>query len=168
MGIFAAGPALNGTSTRYLKYGSGGQPVRDLQRALNAAIPGIDQPIDGLFYAVTSSTLKKYEKQVGLKAEGVVSPDVWAAIAAGQLAKPSPPTTCPTPSPTDTSSPTDSSSPSITVSISPTASTSPQPPTTCPTTSPTVITTTPAAKKPATKHAATKKSAPQKKAAKKR
>jgi len=163
MSIFAAGPALNGTSTRYLKYGSGGSPVRDLQRALNAAIPGIDQKVDGLFYAVTTSTLKTYEKQVGIKAEGIVSPTVWEALAAGRLTEPSPPTTCPTPSPTISVSPTASITSSASPSISPTASTSPQPPTTCPTTSPTVTTTTPAAKKPAAKHATkTKKTAAKK------
>jgi hypothetical protein len=99
------------------KYGSASDRVRDLQRALNAAIPGRSIPITGAFFDQTSAALKKYQALVGLPKDGITDADTWAALEAGQLTKPVPPPLCPTDSPSPTVT--------LSVSLSPTASMSP-------------------------------------------
>ena len=66
-----------------LKFGSTGSAVRHVQRALNAATPGTDLAITGLFTPKTDTALKAWQKATARTASGVVNPGTWAALAAG-------------------------------------------------------------------------------------
>jgi peptidoglycan hydrolase-like protein with peptidoglycan-binding domain len=69
--------------TPLLKFGSGGDAVRRLQRALNAA--GVaDLAIDGVFAAPEQGAVQHYQKGRGLPATGVVTSRVWAKLQAGR------------------------------------------------------------------------------------
>jgi hypothetical protein len=67
-----------------LKFGSTGSSVRDLQRALNAATPGTDLPVTGIFASLTNSALRRWQGAVSLRVSGVANPGTWTALAGGR------------------------------------------------------------------------------------
>jgi hypothetical protein len=77
MSLLATGPQP------VLKYGSTGPSVRDLQRALNAATPGTDLPVNGIFGPRTDLALRGWQIDVDRNPEGVANPGIWAALASG-------------------------------------------------------------------------------------
>ena len=56
------------------------------QRALNAATPGTDLPITGVFAQMTDSALRAWQVSTRRKALGVVNPSTWKSLAAGTRA----------------------------------------------------------------------------------
>jgi len=66
-----------------LKLGSTGPAVRHLQRALNAATPGTDLPVTGVFTQKTDVALRGWQIDIERTASGVANPTTWAALAAG-------------------------------------------------------------------------------------
>ena len=66
-------------SSPVLKVGSASNPVRRVQRALNAAV-GARLPITGVFNARTTMMVKRFQKQHALPRTGVVADDTWAAL----------------------------------------------------------------------------------------
>jgi hypothetical protein len=80
--------ALLATGTRpVVKRGSVGAPVRRVQRALNAALPG-SLRVTGAFGSRTASAVRRYQARVGLPATGVVAVATWSALAHGRLTRP--------------------------------------------------------------------------------
>jgi hypothetical protein len=77
MTLLAAG------QTRILKLGSTGSAVRALQRTLDAAMPGLALPVDGLFTVHTDVALRDWQHAVGRNASGVANPATWAGLASG-------------------------------------------------------------------------------------
>jgi hypothetical protein len=73
-----------GARTPVVKIGSGGSPVRRVQRSLNAATHA-DLAVDGIFGPSTTRAVRAYQGQVGLRRTGVVAPDTWARLQAGRL-----------------------------------------------------------------------------------
>ncbi|HEU4513557.1 MAG TPA: glycoside hydrolase domain-containing protein [Nocardioidaceae bacterium] len=67
-----------------LKVGSGGQAVRRLQRALNAAVQA-GLAVDGLFGPATTAAVREYQEAVGLRRTGVAAYDTWAELQSGAL-----------------------------------------------------------------------------------
>jgi hypothetical protein len=67
-----------------LKFGSAGPIVRHLQRALNAATPGTDLPITGVFAEKTDLALRAWQVGTRRTSSGVTTPATWAALAAGE------------------------------------------------------------------------------------
>jgi hypothetical protein len=76
--LLSAGPHVT------VKYGSGSDDVRALQRALNASNNKVRLPVTGVFAAMTATDLKAYQQKVGLPATGVASTTTWVALAAGR------------------------------------------------------------------------------------
>jgi len=66
-----------------LKLGSTGPAVRRVQRALNAAAPGTDLAIGGVFNKSTDRALRAFQRRTGVAAEGVVNPRIWNVLTAG-------------------------------------------------------------------------------------
>ena len=66
-----------------LKYGSIGPSVRDLQRTLNAAVPGTALPVDGIFGPRTDIALRGWQIDTQRKAYGVANAATWTALASG-------------------------------------------------------------------------------------
>jgi hypothetical protein len=66
-----------------VKFGSTGPAVRDLQRALNAATPGTDLPITGIFSTLTNAALATYQRDLGRYVSAVANPSTWAALQSG-------------------------------------------------------------------------------------
>jgi hypothetical protein len=66
-----------------IKFGSTGRAVRDLQRALDAAMPGAGVRITGLFTTPTDVALRTWQTAVGKRSSGVANPEIWRALAAG-------------------------------------------------------------------------------------
>ncbi len=80
--------ALLATGSRpVVKRGSAGAPVRRLQRALNAALPG-SIPVSGVFGARTASRVRHYQARVGQPVTGVVATRTWSALSHGVLSRP--------------------------------------------------------------------------------
>ena len=72
----------------FLKTGTSGQEVRDLQEVLNLKIPS--QPllqVDGIFGPKTHECAVMFQKQAGLAADGVVGPLTRKALVGAVLAK---------------------------------------------------------------------------------
>jgi hypothetical protein len=69
--------------TRILKLGSTGSAVRSLQRTLDAALPGLGLPVDGLFTVHTDVALRDWQHAVGRNASGVANPVTWSGLASG-------------------------------------------------------------------------------------
>ena len=67
-----------------LKFGSIGPAVRHLQRALNAATPGTDLPLSGVFAEKTDAALRAWQIGTRHTASGVANPATWAALSAGR------------------------------------------------------------------------------------
>jgi peptidoglycan hydrolase-like protein with peptidoglycan-binding domain len=66
-----------------VKFGSTGDPVRRLQRALSAAL-GKGVTVDGAFSQTTERAVVRYQRRAGLPATGVVTDEVWARLNAGR------------------------------------------------------------------------------------
>ena len=80
--------ALLATGTRpVLKRGTFGPPVRRLQRALTAALPGA-LPVTGYYGGRTGAAVRSYQARVGLRPTGVVAAPTWSALAHGKLSRP--------------------------------------------------------------------------------
>ncbi len=74
---------LSAGSRPLLKYGSAGDAVRRLQRALAAAgSPGVSGT--GVFEEHTRAAVVRYQRDHDLPATGVVSADVWRLLQAGR------------------------------------------------------------------------------------
>lgn len=74
---------LASTGSPLLKWGSAGEKVRRLQRALNAA-RGDRLAVTGVLTGPTARSVRSYQSAVGLPATGVVTVDTWAALHAGR------------------------------------------------------------------------------------
>jgi peptidoglycan hydrolase-like protein with peptidoglycan-binding domain len=77
MSLVVAGPQP------VLKFGSTGPAVRSVQRALNAAGPGADLPVSGVFAEATDQALRAWQIATRRTSSGVVNAGTWAALAAG-------------------------------------------------------------------------------------
>lgn len=66
-----------------LKFGSGGEPVRRLQRALNAARVA-DLTVDGVFAAPEQGAVQRYQRERGLERTGVVTRELWEQLRLGK------------------------------------------------------------------------------------
>jgi peptidoglycan hydrolase-like protein with peptidoglycan-binding domain len=77
MSLLVAGPQP------VVKLGSTGPAVRDLQRALDAASPGLGVPVTGIFNIRTDSALRTWQSAVGRTPRGVANPATWSALASG-------------------------------------------------------------------------------------
>ena len=64
------------------KYGAAGPTVRRLQRALNAA-DGAGLSVTGVFAGGTTTAVKRYQGDHGLRRTGVASPGVWSRLTHG-------------------------------------------------------------------------------------
>ncbi|HEY0772460.1 MAG TPA: glycoside hydrolase domain-containing protein, partial [Nocardioidaceae bacterium] len=67
-----------------LKIGSGGNTVRRVQRALNAAVHA-ELAVDGIFGPDTTAAVREYQAAIGLRRTGVVALDTWAELQSGNL-----------------------------------------------------------------------------------
>jgi hypothetical protein len=76
--------ALASGGSPVVKIGSGGAAVRRVQRAVNAAT-GAGLVVDGIFGPTTTRAVRAYQKQVGLRRTGVVAPDTWLRLQAGDV-----------------------------------------------------------------------------------
>lgn len=77
--LFADGPSP------LLKNGSTGEPVRRLQRSLNAALHR-RVVVDGAFGPATEAAVRQYHRRLGRAAHGVVTVGTWRALARGTTA----------------------------------------------------------------------------------
>jgi peptidoglycan hydrolase-like protein with peptidoglycan-binding domain len=67
-----------------LKYGSVGEAVRRVQRAMNAAVDArLD--ITGVYTRTTVQAVRAYQRAVQIAPNGVVADSTWAGLAAGDL-----------------------------------------------------------------------------------
>jgi peptidoglycan hydrolase-like protein with peptidoglycan-binding domain len=65
-----------------ISFGATGDTVRRLERALRRT-PDLGLKIDGVFGGQVESTVKEFQKEAGLTADGVVGPQTWAALPDG-------------------------------------------------------------------------------------
>ncbi len=70
-------------NTPVLKFGSSGEAVYRIQRALNAAGP-YRLAISGVFDSATDKALRGYQAKVRVKVSGVVNPATWRAFKSGR------------------------------------------------------------------------------------
>ena len=78
MGLTAAG------GRPVLKLGSAGEPVRRVQRALNAAIDGGGIKVTGVFNAATEKALEKWQDRVRQQSNGIVVAKTWKGLRRGK------------------------------------------------------------------------------------
>lgn len=64
---------------RMLSYGSSGEEVKELQKALNNA--GYSLEVDGKFGTKTQSAVKSYQKSKGLAVDGIVGNNTWTSLS---------------------------------------------------------------------------------------
>lgn len=64
---------------RMLSYGSSGEDVKELQKALNNV--GFALDVDGKFGAKTQSAVKSYQKSKGLSVDGIVGNNTWTSLS---------------------------------------------------------------------------------------
>lgn len=64
---------------RMLSYGSSGEDVKELQKALNNV--GFSLDVDGKFGAKTQSAVKSYQKNRGLSVDGIVGNNTWTSLS---------------------------------------------------------------------------------------
>ena len=74
---------LSDGATPLAKYGSGGNEVRRLQRALNAAVKA-RLAVDGVFAGATRTAVRDYQAERGLGRTGVADDRVWAELQRGR------------------------------------------------------------------------------------
>jgi peptidoglycan hydrolase-like protein with peptidoglycan-binding domain len=67
-----------------LKYGSVGEAVRRVQRAMNAAVDA-RLPISGVYTRTTVQAVRAYQRAVRVAPNGVVADTTWAQLDAGRL-----------------------------------------------------------------------------------
>jgi hypothetical protein len=67
-----------------VKIGSGGAAVRRVQRTVNATTDAA-LVVDGIFGPDTTRAVRTYQRQVGLRPTGVVAPDTWLRMQAGDV-----------------------------------------------------------------------------------
>ncbi|HEX4812035.1 MAG TPA: glycoside hydrolase domain-containing protein [Nonomuraea sp.] len=86
------GPALTGRAWTALlsrgadpvvKYGSGGNDVRRLQRSLNAAVRA-RLPVDGVFAGATRAAVRDYQRSQAMARTGVAEGRLWARLQQGR------------------------------------------------------------------------------------
>ena len=77
--LLAAGPRP------LVKFGSGGNAVRRLQRSLNAAIEARLE-VDGVFAKAELRAVQHYQRESGLARTGVVADPTWRRLAGGRVA----------------------------------------------------------------------------------
>jgi peptidoglycan hydrolase-like protein with peptidoglycan-binding domain len=83
--------ALLAQGTRpVLKQGSTGEPVRRLQRALDAALPR-EVAVDGRFGPLTAAAVRRYQQLMGHARTGIVTGATWRALGQGRVAAPARP-----------------------------------------------------------------------------
>ena len=64
---------------RMLSYGSSGEDVKELQKALNNA--GYSLDVDGKFGSKTQTAVKSYQKSKGLSVDGIVGNNTWTSLS---------------------------------------------------------------------------------------
>jgi peptidoglycan hydrolase-like protein with peptidoglycan-binding domain len=74
---------LSEGSTPVLKFGSAGDAVRRLQRALNATT-GARLPVSGIYFGRTRAALTHYQRKQRLPDTGVTGTRTWVALQRGQ------------------------------------------------------------------------------------
>jgi nucleoid-associated protein YgaU len=63
-----------------LQEGSKGDSVKGLQNALNVRSPHGGLTVDGDFGAATENAVKEFQRNAGLKEDGIVGPDTWGQL----------------------------------------------------------------------------------------
>jgi TP901 family phage tail tape measure protein len=71
------GGGTTGGATPTLRYGSRGEAVKEIQKAVGVAV-------DGIFGKNTLSAVKKFQKQMVIAVDGVVGAQTWAKIRGGK------------------------------------------------------------------------------------
>lgn len=66
-----------------LSYGSSGEDVKELQKALNNA--GYTLDVDGKFGTKTQTAVKSYQKSKGLAVDGIVGNNTWTSLSGGAI-----------------------------------------------------------------------------------
>jgi peptidoglycan hydrolase-like protein with peptidoglycan-binding domain len=75
---------LSSGSRPVLKYGSVGEAVRRVQRAMNAAVDArLD--ITGVYTRTTVQAVRAYQRAVRIAPNGVVADSTWAKLTVGDL-----------------------------------------------------------------------------------
>lgn len=74
---------LSAGSKPILKYGSSGDAVRRLQRALNAASPKATLVVTGVYGPGVEPAVKDWQERIGMEASGVVNKRVWRKLRKG-------------------------------------------------------------------------------------
>ena len=70
---------------RMISYGSSGEDVKELQKALNNA--GYSLDVDGKFGTKTQSAVKSYQKSQGLAVDGIVGDNTWTSLSGNVTSK---------------------------------------------------------------------------------
>ena len=68
-----------------LSYGSSGDDVKELQKALNNS--GYSLDVDGIFGTKTQSAVKEYQKSKGLSVDGIVGNNTWTSLSNSTVSK---------------------------------------------------------------------------------
>ncbi len=64
----------------FIKEGSTGEDVKDLQKVLNATVAEPKLLVDGVFGAKTKQAVIAYQKKNSLSADGIIGPITWVYI----------------------------------------------------------------------------------------
>ncbi len=78
MSLLAAG------TSPVLKFGSAGEDVRRVQRALNAASATLELPVSGTYSRATEAAVKAWQDDVDHTANGIVVAKSWKALRRGR------------------------------------------------------------------------------------
>jgi hypothetical protein len=78
---------LSGGGTPVVKYGSVGEAVRRVQRAMNAAVDS-RLAVTGVYTRDTVQAVRAYQRAVQVAPNGVVADTTWAELASGRLRAP--------------------------------------------------------------------------------
>jgi hypothetical protein len=70
-----------------LKYGSVGEAVRRVQRAMNAAVDA-RLPVSGVYTRTTVQAVRAYQRAMQIAPNGVVAATTWAQLTSGRLRAP--------------------------------------------------------------------------------
>ncbi|MGH3369618.1 MAG: glycoside hydrolase domain-containing protein [Nocardioidaceae bacterium] len=73
-----------GRRTPVLKIGSGNNLVRNVQRALNAAVHA-ELPVTGVFDPATTGAVRRYQGEVSIRRTGVVADPTWVRLQTGRM-----------------------------------------------------------------------------------
>ena len=68
-----------------MKFGSGGDAVRRLQRSLNAAVKA-GLHVDGVFAQAELRAVRHYQRETGRARTGVVTGATWRQLSGGRVA----------------------------------------------------------------------------------